>query len=140
VETVVRLKSAQLHEKSIILEQEISEDVAFVSCDPGQVEQVLINLINNAIDALGQTHGAVLKIVVGKVNDKTHIQVIDNGNGIDPEDLGKIFIPFFSTKNSGMGIGLSLSKQIMRMHGGSIRASSLPGKQTVFLLEFPGVE
>jgi two-component system, NtrC family, nitrogen regulation sensor histidine kinase NtrY len=65
------------------------------------------------------------------------ISVQDNGAGIDAENLDKIFIPFFSTKKTGSGIGLSLSKQIMRLHRGSIHATSEPGKYTTFHLEFP---
>jgi signal transduction histidine kinase len=64
------------------------------------------------------------------------IQVRDNGSGIAEDNLDKVFVPFFSTKEGGSGIGLSLSRQIMRLHGGSITAASKPGLGTVFTLRF----
>ncbi|MBU4202602.1 MAG: hypothetical protein KKD59_01365, partial [Acidobacteria bacterium] len=67
---------------------------------------------------------------------RIQIQIIDNGPGISKENLEKIFIPSFSTKEGGSGIGLSLSRQIMRQHGGAISVHSIPGKTTVFTLRF----
>ena len=64
------------------------------------------------------------------------MQVADNGTGILPEVLDKIFIPFFTTKQSGSGIGLSLSRQILRLHNGTITANSVPEKETIFTLTF----
>jgi signal transduction histidine kinase len=67
-------------------------------------------------------------------NGKTTIRVADNGPGIDADTIDKIFIPFFSTKKTGSGIGLSLCKQIMLLHKGSIHVNSIPGKGTAFLI------
>jgi len=105
--------------------------------DTKLIEQVLINLIKNAIHALeNRDNGKIY--VRGFLNKRNRvtIQVIDNGQGILKEVLDKIFIPFFTTKPKGSGIGLSLSKQIMRLHGGSIAATSKPGEGTTFILTF----
>jgi signal transduction histidine kinase len=97
----------------------------------------VINLINNAIDALCNSPDKKVFVRVADTPDgKTQISVVDNGCGIDQELLDKIFVPFFTTKDHGSGIGLSLSRQIMRMHKGTISVTSKPGKQTAFFLRF----
>ncbi len=105
--------------------------------DTKLIEQVLINIIKNAIHALENTDNPklTLKAYYNK-RGRVTIQVIDNGQGILPDVLDKIFIPFFTTKPKGSGIGLSLSKQIMRLHGGSITAHSEIEKETTFTLTF----
>jgi signal transduction histidine kinase len=107
------------------------------SVDYDQVEQVIINLLINAIEAVKdqQQPEINLKIISNKTN---HHQIIisDNGKGIDTEELDKIFIPFYTTKKEGSGIGLSLSRQIMRMHKGSITVNSEPEKGSKFILKF----
>jgi signal transduction histidine kinase len=70
------------------------------------------------------------------VTGRPEIQVSDNGPGIPPEILEQIFVPFFTTREKGSGIGLSLSRQIMRLHGGSLQVRSVPGKETVFTMGF----
>jgi nitrogen fixation/metabolism regulation signal transduction histidine kinase len=134
---VVTLKHQQLLEKNITLKLDIADDVATIICDSNQIEQVLINILNNAIDVLAHTSAPEINIVANVANGKPRLQIIDNGPGIENENLEKIFIPFFSTKSNGTGVGLSLSRQIMRMHGGTISVSSSPGQATTFSLEFP---
>lgn len=105
--------------------------------DEKLLTQVVINLINNAVDALCNSENKKVRVKVHDLSDgKTQLDVIDNGCGIDKEVLDKIFVPFFTTKEQGSGIGLSLSRQIMRMHKGTIAVNSKPGKQTTFLLRF----
>lgn len=101
------------------------------------IEQVIINLIKNAIQAFDEQPTRQIELT-GYTNEKgrTIISVKDNGSGIDSEALEKIFIPFYSTKKTGSGIGLSLSKQIMRQHEGNITVKSELGKGTEFLLRF----
>ena len=83
-----------------------------------------------------QTKG-IIKINAGITDqDKKYIQVCDNGAGIPPEIIEEVFVPFFTTKNSGTGIGLSLSKQIMHLHGGTIKLNSIPYEETSFVLYF----
>lgn len=112
------------------------ENITF-SGDEELLEQVIINLLKNAIHALeGRPEPKI--IMRGFLNKRGRVtfQVTDNGEGILPEVLDKIFIPFFTTKPKGSGIGLSLSRQIMRLHGGSITAFSQPEQGTTFTLTF----
>lgn len=108
-----------------------------LTADPELIEQALINLIRNAMEAVeGRSEAAIT--LAASLNERSRpvIQVIDNGPGIIPEALDKLFIPFFTTKKDGSGIGLSLSRQIMRQHGGSLTAVSEPERRTVFTLRF----
>ncbi len=108
-----------------------------LAADEQLIEQIIINLIKNSIQALEKKkNGKIsLKAFIG-FRGRAIIQVIDNGQGILKEVIDRIFIPFFTTKQSGSGIGLSLSKQIMRLHRGSITVSSQPDVETVFSLRF----
>jgi two-component system, NtrC family, nitrogen regulation sensor histidine kinase NtrY len=104
--------------------------------DEKQMTQVLLNLAKNALESLtGQENGSLLFKAGINMEEKKYMVVEDNGPGISPELQEQIFVPFFTTKTTGTGIGLSLSKQIMRLHKGTIRVSSAPGK-TQFTLVF----
>jgi two-component system nitrogen regulation sensor histidine kinase NtrY len=108
-----------------------------LTADPELIEQVLINLLNNAVDAVAQSPGPAIEMTaLISSNGNPQIKVTDNGNGIVEEAREKVFIPFFTTKKTGSGIGLSLSRQIMRLHNGNIRVESQPGKGSVFSLHF----
>lgn len=112
------------------------EDVLFLA-DVQLIEQVLINLLKNAIEALENQENPHITLTVNKNREgKTLINVKDNGPGIPPEVLDRIFVPFYTTKEQGSGIGLSLSRQIMLMHKGSIQCSSAIGEGTVFTMSF----
>jgi len=105
--------------------------------DEKQVSQVLINLVKNAFQANADNPEGKVKIVSEiNQNNRPEIRVIDNGVGIASEVLDKIFVPFFTTKEKGSGIGLSLSRQIMQMHGGSLKVISVPGKITTSIVVF----
>jgi two-component system, NtrC family, nitrogen regulation sensor histidine kinase NtrY len=114
----------------------VPPDIEF-SADEQLLEQVLINMMKNAIQALGNRPDPEISIraFINKRGRLT-IQVTDNGQGILKDVIDKIFIPFFTTKTKGSGIGLSLSRQIMRLHGGTITASSEPDVGTTFTLTF----
>jgi signal transduction histidine kinase len=108
-----------------------------VEVDPSLIEQVLINLVINAKEALKDKVGARIilsALLSGK--KKVAINVTDNGVGIPDDVQENIFIPFFSTKKTGSGIGLSLSKQIMMLHKGTIQVHSIEGEGTTFSLLF----
>jgi two-component system nitrogen regulation sensor histidine kinase NtrY len=99
---------------------------------------VVINLVKNAIQAFDdQTTSRVVELKAS-LTDKSRpiISVKDNGTGIEPEAMEKIFIPFFTTKKTGSGIGLSLSRQIMRQHQGTLTVKSTVGKGTEFFMRF----
>ena len=107
-----------------------------IEADEAQLSQVLINLIKNAMQAVEDVVEPCITIQAHYAeNGRCEIQMIDNGTGISPEIMEHIFVPFFTTKENGSGIGLSLSRQIMKNHGGSIDVVSSPGN-TVFTLCF----
>jgi two-component system, NtrC family, nitrogen regulation sensor histidine kinase NtrY len=108
-----------------------------IKADHELIEQVLINLVKNAMEALSDRGGAQIELACYRNNDdRPVIMVRDNGPGIDQEYVDKIFIPFFTTKKKGSGIGLSLSRQIMRLHRGSINFHSSAEEGTTFWLTF----
>jgi len=105
--------------------------------DEQQISQVMVNLVKNAYQATEHKEGARVNISSGlNKYGRPQITVSDNGPGITDDLLDKIFIPFFTTKENGSGIGLSLSRQIMHLHGGSLKINSVPGKQTSVVLSF----
>lgn len=136
VEKSLDFLSALLKEKKIETKLFIKPDNLYFNIDKKQIEQVLINLINNSIYAMEESVNPLLEIRAFQSNNKSCIEVIDNGKGIDPKIKKDIFIPFFTTRNNGSGIGLSLSKNILQAHGGHISCSSENGL-TRFLLQFP---
>ena len=109
---------------------------AVVRMDTKLIEQVMINLINNSIHALNGTPDPLIKLSCIVEQDKTIILVTDNGKGIEEEIMNQIFIPFYTTKKNGSGIGLSLSKNILKKHGGNLLVSSQVGVNTTFSLIF----
>jgi len=103
--------------------------------DEKLIEQVLLNLLRNAIQALADCKEKQIKITAKRNADNTFISVADNGKGIPTDIIDTIFVPFFTTKTNGSGIGLTLSREIMKLHGGYIKVISEPG-ETVFTLVF----
>lgn len=128
------LMAPTLDQKQIQLDTILKDPQLEVMADTNLLEQVLINLVVNAIDAVKDVESPLITLSAYSDNGKTTIRVADNGPGIDAETIDKIFIPFFSTKKTGSGIGLSLCKQIMLLHKGSIHVNSIPGKGTAFLI------
>ncbi|MCK0161257.1 sensor histidine kinase [Allomuricauda sp. F6463D] len=105
--------------------------------DEKQISQVLINLAKNGLQSVASTKGGQVKMIAGiDENGSKYIDIKDNGPGILPEVMDEIFVPFFTTKSEGSGIGLSLSKRVMQLHGGGIQVRSIPNKETVFRLTF----
>ena len=123
-------------EKNIMLTISPIPKNASVMADSNLIEQVLINLINNSIYALKGIEDPTIKLNCVIEPDKTSIIVTDNGKGIEEEIINQIFIPFYTTKKYGSGIGLSLSKNILKKHGGNLLVSSQVGKYTSFSLIF----
>jgi nitrogen fixation/metabolism regulation signal transduction histidine kinase len=136
-ENLYQLMEPTLDQKNIEMDIVLKDPNLTVEVDPSLIEQVLINLIVNAKEALKDRPDA--RIVLSGLlssKEKPLIKVADNGSGIDEDILENIFIPFFSTKKTGSGIGLSLCKQIMMLHKGNINVHSVPGEGTVFTLQF----
>jgi two-component system, NtrC family, nitrogen regulation sensor histidine kinase NtrY len=108
-----------------------------IFADQNLISQVLINLLKNALESNESNDTGMIKIVASEgSNNHPDICVIDNGPGITEENIDEIFVPFFTTRLNGSGIGLSISRQIMKAHGGNLKVRSVPGKETVFCLSF----
>jgi len=108
-----------------------------LTIDPELIQQVLINLLKNAIQALEERENKIIELLAYQDEKNNTLFVVkDNGPGIDEEAQSKIFIPFFTTKKTGSGIGLSLSRQIMRQHNASISVKSKNDEGTEFILRF----
>ena len=138
LEELVMLHRKELMEKSIQLKISVYPEDLTISADKHMIDQVIINLLKNAMQAFDETEKEKLIELKAALNEKSRplISIKDNGTGIDPEALEKIFIPFFTTKKTGSGIGLSLSRQIMRQHQGTLTVKSTVGKGTEFFMRF----
>ena len=135
--TTLLQHTLEAHQVQVIKRVEPTELILFA--DPTLIEQVLINLIQNAIQAMEESVTRVLRLEAFiDESGKIILEISDTGKGIEEEALAKIFIPFFTTKKKGSGIGLSLSKQIIRRHKGNIQVKSALGKGSTFKLIFNG--
>jgi nitrogen fixation/metabolism regulation signal transduction histidine kinase len=136
-EDVRRLLRVQIEEHDLACEIHVEPPSLEVTADPDLLEQVLINLTLNAMQALDGQDDARIQLCA-RIDRRSRpvLQVRDNGPGIPPDVQEKIFVPFFTTKEDGSGIGLSLSRQIMRLHGGTLSVRSTQDEETVFTLRF----
>lgn len=131
LERIRVLLSEDMQRSGISLSINIADECSTIFADHQQFEQLLINLIKNAIESIQQPSQGEINIDAKRVeSSKTQIDIADNGKGMSPDVLDKAFVPFFTTKDKGSGIGLSLCRQILRMHGGSIDIKSAEGKGT----------
>jgi nitrogen fixation/metabolism regulation signal transduction histidine kinase len=135
-EGVSRLMKGTLEKRNIHFDMKIYPKSLTLFADRSLIEQTLINMVKNSSEAFENKNDPHIELRAYDINQNTIIQIIDNGKGIDPEIQEDIFVPFYSTKSEGSGIGLSLARQIMRFHGGSISVKSSPNEQTVFTLKF----
>ncbi len=124
-------------ERSDILFFQVKPEDLNLYADRIMVEQVLINLLKNAIEACEEALSPLIEVEAVRKNSMIIISVTDNGCGIVPEAIDRVFVPFFTTKSKGSGIGLSLCRQVMNRHGGSISVDSQVEKGTSFVLRFP---
>lgn len=129
---VTYLFESQLEGTGIVLKVNCHPSL-FINADGALLEQVLINLVKNSSEVLDDIESPCIELSAYSVQDQVVLQVYDNGRGIPPELIEDIFVPFFTTKQSGSGIGLSLSRQIIRLHGGSLTVQSSPGS-TIFTI------
>lgn len=136
-ESLFMLMSPTLEQKNITLDIILKDPTLELDADRELVEQMMINLLLNAIDAVKDKEDRNI-LLIGEPAEKYKpvLKVSDNGYGMDKETADKIFIPFFTTKKAGSGIGLSLCKQIMLLHKGSIQLKSVVGEGTTFSLHF----
>lgn len=135
-ENLSSLMSPTMEKKHIELEIVLRDPALAIEADVNLLEQVLINLVVNAIEAVKDREEPRITLSAETANNRTIVKVADNGMGMPPELMDKIFIPFFSTRKTGSGIGLSLCKQIMLLHKGNIQVQSSEGVGSAFLLQF----
>ncbi len=135
IQRMIILCSMEPNFSAITIQIQLTPENIRVYADPNLLGQVMLNLMKNAIQALQNRENPILRVVAEQLpTGNIRLQVIDNGPGIPSDMINEIFVPFFTTKNEGTGIGLSIARQIMRAHGGNLKVSSIPDKETVFTL------
>jgi signal transduction histidine kinase len=138
VTAVLEFARAELSMAGVVLDLRVEPGLPEVAADENQIRQALLNLVRNAKEAM--PGGGRLEVRVGQARPgQLRISIVDTGPGIAPENLGKIFDPFFSTKEKGTGLGLSLVQQIVAEHGGKIEVASGPGQGTAFVILLPAL-
>ncbi len=135
-EDAEKLLGEKMQQAGINYQSAIMPPDLMITADPDLIDQVIINLLLNAMDAVKDCEKPRIALLAGESNAKVKIEVIDNGHGIKPDIMDKIFMPFFTSKQHGSGIGLSLSRQIMHLHKSTISVRSKLGEGTVFALIF----
>ena len=137
VADVLRVLSDELRDNSIVVETDLDEDLPKIKVDHVQIQQMLINLVHNAIEAMAGVSDREKSLVLSsrRQGEELLIQVRDHGVGI--KDAALVFDPFFTTKDSGMGMGLSISRSIVEAHGGRIWATANKDAGTTFSVALP---
>jgi two-component system sensor histidine kinase HydH len=132
----LRMIESQAREKGITLQADLPADIPAVGIDPDRMQQVFLNLYLNALGAMET--GGMLSVALTELPDgRMRIEVRDTGIGIAPQDLGRIFDPYFTTKPSGTGLGLAIVQKIIDAHGGEIQVASTPGQGTTVTILLP---
>lgn len=137
-ENIARYFSNEIKQNKITLSIDVSEEAREIQADPNLLEQALINLVRNAISALSYQADGSIELRSRQEDRKAVIlEISDNGTGIPPEIQSQIFIPFFTTKQKGTGIGLSIVRKILNMHGGNIHVRTREGSGSKFIIRLP---
>ncbi len=134
---LLRFMASEFDTAGVELREELDPDVGLVPADEAQLRQAFLNLIKNSAESM--TEGGTLSVTTSQANGMVKVTVSDTGKGIDATSLGRIFEPFFSTREGGTGLGLSLTQQIVSEHGGRITCESNPGQGTSFKVELPAL-
>ena len=140
VREVLDLLAGELRQQQVSVRLELADTLPLIQVDVVQVQQVVLNLVRNALEAMGRTEVSSRKLTIRTAPlgpGKVEVVVIDRGSGFSPADYGKLFTPFFTTKPEGTGMGLPISKSIVEAHGGEISASSDPQQGTVLRFSLP---
>jgi nitrogen fixation/metabolism regulation signal transduction histidine kinase len=136
INRVISLLEDELARGGVEIDIKVSPTALQMKADEKLIEQTLINLVKNSIFALEKSRDPRIQLKAWQTHKQVFIEVTDNGRGISEEIIESIFTPFFTTRKGGSGIGLSLARQVMLMHNGSINVASEEGKQTTFKLTF----
>ena len=134
---VALLFDRTIEEKKIKLDILIDPDVDSIFADENLIEQVLLNLVLNSLQAMGENGTLVLSNRLTRDVSGVEITVQDSGPGISPENISRVFQPFFTTKKDGTGLGLATCKRIITDHGGTITVASVPGMGATFRIWLP---
>jgi len=135
LDRVCELVRPDMEKRGINLVVRCEPDDVGLSADPALLEQALINLLLNAVEAVAQVEQPRIDLVASRSGvDKALLVVRDNGAGMSAEVLEKIFVPFFTTRKDGSGVGLSITRQIVHAHRGTIGVQSEPGTGTTFTI------
>jgi two-component system, sporulation sensor kinase E len=135
VEKTLALLRPELDNRGLTLKQKLARSMPDARLDAAQVQQVLVNLIKNAMQAM--TRGGVLTLQTGAGSEGVWVSVADTGGGIPQEQINRIFDPFFTTKKKGTGLGLMIVQRIVRAHGGKVELESHVGRGSTFRVWFP---
>ncbi len=135
LETTIALVNHSAHQKGITLRKDVPADVPQFECDPEQIKQVILNLTINAVQAMAGPGEIIL--AAQRYDSSVRISVKDRGPGVKDEDMDKIFNPFYTTKDGGTGLGLSVVYQIVHQHGGDVAATRNPEGGMTFTLTLP---
>ena len=138
VDKVLTLANKYLQHRHIALQRDLPPDLPYILAAPGELGQVFLNMVINAVEASPQ--GGRLRIASRLTkNGRLAVDFADTGCGIPPEHLGRIFEPFFSTKEEGTGLGLYVSYNVVKRHGGEITVQSAADKGTTFTVWLPAL-
>ena len=135
LDKIINLEQEQAQKKNIEIDTFSTDNNLTLNIDKSQITQVLVNLIKNAVEAASEDINGKIKIVIKEENNRVYIDVCNNGKPIPEDVVPSIFIPFFTTKDTGTGIGLSISRYIMRLHGGNLKYHTSDG-WTIFSMIF----
>jgi PAS domain S-box-containing protein len=140
IREVLALVGDEAKRKSVIVRTQFADDLSPISGDRVQLQQVMLNLVMNAMEAMSSVDERARELLITTRNmdaDQVQVTVKDSGTGIDPNTLDKIFDPFYTTKPTGMGMGLSISRSILQAHGGRLWAAAKDGPGTIFHFSLP---
>ncbi|HTI00297.1 MAG TPA: AAA family ATPase [Acidisoma sp.] len=141
IREVLILTAAEIEANQVILETDLDSAACLVLADRVQLQQVVFNLVTNAVEAMGEVAASARRLTLSATTDESRIavSVTDSGSGISTEVIERIFDPLFTTKESGMGMGLAICRTIMEAHGGTLHAKTTSGQGTTFVFTLPVV-
>jgi signal transduction histidine kinase len=144
IESLLRFVREEAESSGVRVTPELGEALPDVLADENQLRQALLNVVRNSLEAMRTNgngrKGGTLSVATRKAGAQVEVIVRDDGPGISPKDLARIFDPFYSTKTEGTGLGLPLTQQIIEEHGGTIACASEPGRGTVFTIRLPAAD
>ena len=135
VHDTLELLRPELDNRGLIVRENLARSLPNAMFDPAQIKQALVNLIKNSMQAMSR--GGILALETGRSEEYVWVSIADTGGGMPPEQLSRIFEPFYTTKKKGSGLGLMIVQRIMRDHGGRVELESALGKGTTFRLWLP---